>query len=539
MENYNISTYQGIDVNKPPRELVEVKDLVGAFTSKEVRYYISQFRPTVNESYYNGKGEKTPFEDAARKLKLDRLSVPQLLLLYSDCADKAVEIPLTTFNCATLLSDIGFGMDYVTQVDDIGTSLKNGVDGSKFPTTAKNYVKFVRGADTFFCPIVNGMINTNYMKIKGLRNVVFVSEFVESCAALATFFEYVNGSVVNIQASEAGKDLLNFEHFMASTYSSSVGLAISYMTEWIRAVPCVDKRGWNGVSYTGPKFAHQLYIGVATKIADKAFPLMFQEVVNKIFNGSIVNGQYKKFLGVENGKFVITRNKMCVPDVMNSVRMNLMKKEANLDQAYTSLMLSRGFRGVDSGERGALSRTAYFGCNASPVVAETSYLMTNLKRYIGLAQDLIIYADPGTAGSVVTTFLEALVGLDFKGDVFIPHISHVINALKADPHNKTKSFVGSFGSGNFRVISMIDASAYVDSNSWIYKEKAKDNNDVDFVVPSKNAIVYDWRPLTMQLTNKKTILRAEEIVHSDLKARMYQWKNWSFPVISRSSLHTQ
>jgi len=523
---------------KSRKTLEQLRVISTKITRKELVFYCRTHARALMASHVL-KLEQSDSITSLVKNILDDCDSRQLKVLLLMAEHEQVDTQVSTFNACKVLSENGFKIEYSSSVKhDVHQTLSTGYDGSEFPKDHKKFIAVSKGAEVAYAPIRNSLVDTNYLKFAGFKFVTFHLEFAMITGMLTTFFEMKNGRIVSIGASEAGEQLLNFKHYLGSKFQATLPVAIDYIGDAVKLCQSPDPRGWSNTSLSGPSFSHYVYLGLAKVFSKDPTTIDYLLLIcDGLFGSQVIRGHSTPVVALANRKLVVTHKSISVPMSLNSVTMKLAQKEANLDQAYLAVGYSRGFRGTNAGEKGAGSRMAYFVCNASPELAELSYMVTNLGRFIDKMDNIILYINSYTHGNVAKTILDALVALNFKGEIFIPKITHIIATMKPvvakcddGEHEVFQRDYYEYARAAFKVFVMHeDMASYCSRGSWHYKE-------VGAVVPPKNTVVLDWRPLELNLADKKKIMLSEDVVERDLMTRISLWSQFTYPVISRASL---
>jgi hypothetical protein len=363
--------------------------------------------------------------------KFATFSPDEMYMVLSHAPEITKVTTVTTFNVDIAMQTLGYHMEIPSgEIDfnDHGDTLMDGIDGIAFPLkNGRGYVKFTNNAGRFFyCPIDTIYINTNYFRNSQIDKPYYNPQVAEAVALIATFYSMKNGEVVKMfTATEAGKQLLNYDTILSPAYDSSLDYVNSVVQGWLQQVPCSHARGWKQTTAHGLEFAHLIYT-LTSKIGVSAIPTI-SVITGMIVEPMTRKGKSVKFFDINADAMVINGVGLSLPTILLGVKMNIRAKEAELDQAYNALMMARSVRGVDKSAKGSFSRKSYLEVSMDAGVAEVLYTAQNISWI--RSKNLFIHADYGKSSGTVLKVLTALVLNDYDGTVFLDTNSALKNTM--------------------------------------------------------------------------------------------------------------
>jgi len=478
---------------------------------------------------YAGKKATTLSDEKTNQLMSLNANDLALVLAYS--VDHVVTTSMSTFNCHTIMRGFGYSTDMVGAINndtDIAQTMLIGMDKSHFPRDKSRYMIFSNEVEKFYCPIENGYINTNYFKRPGVQKPIFCLQLAETVGMLTTFFGMRNGKIISVLANEAGTKLLSFENVIVEKFVNSQ-LAISVaLHNALNASACPDVRGWDLANLHGLSFANALYLAFVTKLAaDESYVKIIAGLTAMIIK--VDDGQ--SFFRVVGDAMAVNGPSMHFPSILAGARVNILAKEATLDQAHYALSLARSFRGENKADKGSITRVAYTGAFIDPNVAEVIYLGSNVMRFVEKeVKDIVVVADYGKMAGTLLQFLDVLAINDYQGTVVLPEANVLRNVLKvtAGPSDPVPRF--SYGKASFKVVLTNNPASYLMKDS--YRQESS-------FFPIK-PLVFDLRYSSRSEYSRGELKRFEteaERVFSELYNEWGSWTNCS-GVISRVKLFT-
>jgi len=503
-------------------------------STSEVRYYFSKFTE-VPQKYYMKPGSKVATSMSAEKKKfMDELSLDEQLLMLAASTDSANVSTMTTFNVSTTLRALGYSVEVIPKLEEgasLGATLEKGIDKTDFPIVClQGYAKFYNETEFFYCPIEKGFMNTNYFKKANIQKPIFNLQIVEMVSMLSTFFELSAGMIKHVSASETGTKLLSFSEILHPNVENSLPYIMSKLTAWIKSSSCPDSKGWDNATLHGFKFGHSLYNGIVIQLREDD---SFISTLSNISSFILATHNDFPFLAIKDDGFAIVSPSVRLPTTLLGQTVDLSIKKATLEQAYYSLVLSRGFRGVNRKEKGANNRTAYFACNVDPELAETSYFATNIERYIKEFDTIVFITEAAKSTGLLFEFLNALTILDFKGMVLMADNNSLRSALTPIASNhEEQSAMYKYGRGEFYVNLASDPALYCVKNS-IRKGRP------GMYYPQGNVIILDMRTDKEIEYQKGNMVKFEQELIRRMDDRYLEWTTWIWPVVGRAKLSSK
>jgi len=503
-------------------------------STSEVRYYFSKFTE-VPQKYYMKPGSKIASSMSEEKKKfMDGLSLDEQLLMLAASTDSSNVTTMTTFNVSTTLRASGYSVEVIPKIEEgssLGATLGKGIDKTDFPNTClQGYAKFYNDTEFFYCPIEKGFMNTNYFKKTNIQKPIFNLQIVEMVSMLSTFFEMSAGAIKHVSASETGTKLLSFGELLHPNVENSLPYIMLKLTAWIRSSSCPDSKGWDNATLHGFKFGHSLYNGIVVQLREDD---SFIGTLSNLSSFILATHNDYPFLAINDDGFAIVSPSVRFPTNLLGQTVNLEGKKATLEQAYYSLVLSRGFRGVNRKEKGANNRTAYFACNVDPELAETSYFATNIERFVRDYDTIVFITEAAKSTGLLFEFLNAITILDFKGMVLMADNNSLRSILTpVATNNEEQSAMYKYGRAEFYVHLASDPALYCVKNS-IRKGRP------GMYYPSGNVIILDMRTDKEIEYQKGNMVKFEQELNRRMDERYLEWTSWVWPVVGRAKLSSK
>jgi hypothetical protein len=481
-------------------------------------------------------------------VQLASFTLDEKYMILSHAPEITKVTTVTTFNVDIAMQALGYHMEVPSGEIDFnehGDTLMTGIDGTEFPMkNSRGYVKFTNNVGRFFyCPIDTIYINTNFFRNSQIDKPYYNAQVTEAVALIATFYSMRNGEIVKMfSATEAGKQLLNYDTILSRAYETSLEYVNSVIQGWLQQVPCTHARGWKQTTAHGLDFAHLLYV-LASKIGPNAIPII-SIITNMIVDQMTRKGKTLRFFEVNMDSMVINGVGLSLPTFLLGVKMNIRNKEAELNQAYTALMMARSVRGVDKSAKGSFSRKSYLEVSMDAGVAEILYMAQNISWM--KTPNIFVQTDYGKTSGTVVKLLTALVLNDFDGVVFLDTNSPLRNTMTITsekfklvipdaPESAEPQFYADvlykYTVGKYRVVF-----APIVPLINVYSHIRQDGSKYRGIVPDAG-VVFDLREMSNVSYERKKFGSMDASYEDATYIRVQSYSSYMYPVVFRVPAH--